>query len=105
MTASGVRWLASLASNRQLLTTDLAMGVEANHNSVDTAKEGSIMPYHTMTTDEAPTLMAILEERKCLLTTIVRPLISDPLSLPPGTMVRLPLETHVLHQLRELLLR
>ena len=83
------------------------MGEEANSKSVDTIKEDSIMLLLTMMTDEEPTLMAILEERICLLTTIVRRLISDPPSLPPGSMVLFPseMETHGLHLLRELLLR
>ena len=83
------------------------MGAEANSKSVDSTKEDSIMLLLMMTTDEVPTLMAILEELICLLTTIVRPLISDPPNLHPGPMVLLPweMEIHVLHLLRELLLR
>ena len=83
------------------------MAEEANHKSADSTKEDSIMLLLTMMRDEVPMLMAILEERICLLTTIVRPLISDPPSLPPGPMVLFPseMETHGLHLLRELLLR
>ena len=83
------------------------MAAEASSKSVDSTKEGSIMLLLTMMTDEVPTLMAILEEQICLLTTIVRRQISDPPSLPPGPMVLLQwgMEIHVLHLLRELLLR
>ena len=69
------------------------MEVLANRKSVDSAKDDRKILKHTMTTGEVHTLMDIQEERKCLLATIIRPLISDLPSLLPGLMVLLPSET------------